>query len=301
MIELKDFTGVPLKLPGAYRMDDATYRADPCVPRALNATTAKVLIEQSPMHAKAFFDEEEPEDDKKFDVGLAAHVVMLERGRELAILEFPDYRSKAAQEARRVAIVEGNLPVLQHQYDRVEQMVDACSDYLDDIEPRPFTNGYAEVAIIAKMDDGTWLRALVDWLHADGLTIDDYKTTEDASPDAIERRLHSHGWDIQAAMHERILDLIDPDNAGRRKHRFVVQETKAPYVTTVGILSEAAMTMGRKRLHYAINVWQRCLATDTWPSYPSPITLGYPRWGETQWLEREVREGVVPPDVLKGG
>jgi hypothetical protein len=300
MIEIKDFYGALINEPGAYRMDDATYRSDPTGSFSLNSTTAKVLIEKSPLHAKRLL-EQDPEDEKVFDIGLAAHVMLLERGRTLAIIEASDYRTKAAQEARKAALSGGQLPILQHQHARVQTMLEATDSYIASIKPRPFMDGYAEIAIFAKQD-GMWLRALVDWLHQDCLWVDDYKTTdESAAPDAIERRMYSHGWDIQAAMHERILDQIDPDNAGRRKHRFVVQETKEPYVTTVGILSEEAMTMGRKRLNYAINVWQRCLSTDTWPSYPSPVTLGYPRWGETQWLEREVKEGAVPSDILKGG
>jgi hypothetical protein len=296
MIEIGDYSGGVIEETGAYRIEDGHYRL---YRDRLNSTTAKVIIEQSPMHAKALL-EQGPEDEKTFDIGLVAHVLRLERGRAIEIIEAPDYRTKAAQEARKLALDAGCLPILGHQYERARAMVDASEGYLDDIEPRPFTDGYAEIAIFAKLEDGIWLRALVDWLHADGLTVDDYKTTEDASPGAIERRMLQHGWDVQAAMHERILDVIDPDNAGRRKHRFVVQETKEPYVTTVGILSEEAMTMGRKRLNYAIDVWRRCLATDTWPSYPSPVILGYPRWGETQWLEREVKEGLVPPDILKG-
>lgn len=301
MIEIKDFDGVVIQEPGAWRMADAVYRTDPCVERALNTTTAKVLIEQSPLHAKLLL-EQPPEDEKTFDIGLVAHVLRLERGRTIEIIDAKDYRTKAAQEARNIARAGGKLPILAHQYNAARDMVDASNHYIDDVKPLPFADGYAEAAIFARLEGRTWLRALVDWLHVDGLTIDDYKTTDQsASPDSIERRMYLHGWDIQAAMHERILDLIDPDNAGRRKHRFIVQETKPPYVTTVGVLSEEAMTMGRKRLNYAINLWQRCLATDTWPAYPSPVTIGYPRWSESQWLEREVKEGVVPPDVLKGG
>jgi hypothetical protein len=51
------------------------------------------------------------------------------------------------------------------------------------------------------------------------------------------------------------------------------------------------MTMGRKRIEHAINIWRECMANNEWPMYPAEIVaLEYPAWQERQWLEREVAE-----------
>ncbi len=81
------------------------------------------------------------------------------------------------------------------------------------------------------------------------------------------------GWDIQAAMHERGLDVLDPDNAGRRKHFYVNQENEPPHALTVVEISEADLTMGRKKLTMAIDIWSTCMATNTWPAYPAETVL----------------------------
>jgi hypothetical protein len=74
-----------------------------------------------------------------------------------------------------------------------------------------------------------------------------------ASPYATGKLMANAGWHIQAAMHERILDAIDPKGAGRRKFYYVAQENEAPYALTVNQIGEAALTIGRKQVDYAVS------------------------------------------------
>jgi hypothetical protein len=72
--------------PGLYYgIDVNDYLADPCPDASLNASTAKILYEQSPRHAKHFHPRLNPKfrpgDDKKFDIPNVAHMLMLGRGR----------------------------------------------------------------------------------------------------------------------------------------------------------------------------------------------------------------------------
>jgi hypothetical protein len=118
----------------------------------------------------------------------------------------------------------------------------------------------------------------------------DYKTTGmSVAPHAVPALMASAGWPIQAAMQERILDLIDPDNAGRRKFYFVAQENYEPYALTVHLMTEGTMTMGRKMLTHAESIWRACMEIGEWPLYPAIVhTPEYPGWKESQWLVREI-------------
>src|SRR5262249_43552643 len=118
----------------------------------------------------------------------------------------------------------------------------------------------------------------------------DYKSSGlSCAPHSVEDRPSVMGWDIQAAMHERGLNILDPDNAGRRFHYYVNQENEPPYALTVIEISEADMTMGRKKLQMAFDIWSRCMKTGQWPRYPAETVLSRPRgYLETRFLEREI-------------
>jgi hypothetical protein len=75
--------------------------------------------------------------------------------------------------------------------------------------------------------------------HHGGLAARNKRSSTTTSRRAVVRAARGRGspvvmgWDIQAAMHERALDVLDPDNAGRRKHFYINQENEPPYALTV--------------------------------------------------------------------
>jgi hypothetical protein len=293
---------------GAYRMPHEAYHADPCPTASLNQSTAKVLLERSPLRAwwqhPRLNPQFERDEDPKFDLGSAAHRLLLGEGRDICILPFDDYRTKAAQVARDEARAMGKTPMLTKQADRAADMVAALRD-----QAPGFFLGHSEVAICWP-EGRFWFRSLIDNLSADCLLSCDYKTTDHSiAPHQIDRVMLNAGWDVQAAMHERALNAVDPDNAGRRKFVFIAQETEEPYPVVVYRMTEAVMTMGRKKLAHAIGIWRSCMTGGTWPSYPSPIDASYPQWAEAKWLEREIeadsraddKHAQLAVDYLMGG
>jgi hypothetical protein len=103
--------------------------------------------------------------------------------------------------------------------------------------------------MIAWQENGIWCRSLIDWLHTDLRTVDDYKTSGmSMAPHVIGGRAEAAGWHIQAAFIERGLDALDPQGAGRRRYRFIGQETDKPHALTVMHMNEYWMTMGRKKV-----------------------------------------------------
>jgi hypothetical protein len=287
--------------PGIYRdFPEADYFADPCSAPSLTQSIAKILIERSPLHAWYAHPKLNPDfqydDDTKFDVGNVAHKLLIGRGKDIVTLDFDDWRTNAAKKAREAAAAEGKVAVLAKKVRIAEALVRAARDGCDAagcsdaFEPG---KGSGEVVIAWKEPTGFWCRSMIDWLSTDQLTIYDLKTTAmSVAPHAVGRMMVAVGWDIQAAMIERGLNALDPNGAGRRKFRFVAQEDDLPHAVIVCELSEAVMTMGRKKLAMAMAIWDFCFANDRWPGYATEIVRPeYPGWAESQWLAREIAEG----------
>lgn len=307
--------------PGIYAdFPEAAYFGDPCPTPSLTQSVAKVLIERSPAHARL----EHPrlaaaaiEDDaaEKYDaakaIGNAAHKLILGRGRQIAVGDFDSFRSKDAKTWRAEQEAAGKLIVLAHHMARAEELAKAAPAQLAAAShERAFAGGQAEV-MLAWKEGNLWFRSLVDWM-GDTQTIYDVKTSGmSVAPHVIAERPSTDGWDIQAAMIERGLDVLDPAGAGRRKFHFVAIENEPPYALTVVRISEGDLTLGRKKLAYAIDLWSRCLAANAWPAYRAETIISRPKpWAETQWLAREIehadRQSVttqpqLDPETLMAG
>lgn len=289
--------------PGIYRgVSSADYFSDPCPEPSLTQSLCKILIEQSPRHAWTAHPRLNPQfeydDDTKFDIGNVVHRMILGRGKEIEVLHFSDWRTKASQEAREKAADEGKVAVLRHQYEQAADMADAARKQLERHEDRDaFTKGAGEVMLVWQ-EDGIWCRSLVDWLHDDMRTIDDYKSTKmSVAPHVLGLRAQAAGWEVQAAFIERGLNALDVGNRGRRRYRFIAQETDKPHALSVMHMDEHWLTMGRKKVQTAIALWHRAMRLDRWPAYPErSIVPEYPGFKEAQWLDRE-QSGEFEPDT----
>lgn len=288
---------------GIYRdFPTAAYFADPMPEPSFTQSLAKILLDQSPLHAFQAHPrlyvptvEEDESYDKAKAIGNAAHALMLGRGKDLAIEDFPDWRTKDAKAFKTAAIEAGKEPILRKHYDIAVQMVGRAQEQLQHIPGCKLAfdlfNGDSEV-VIASCEDDLWLRSMVDFLTPDLREVWDYKTSgQSAAPSVTGKLMASAGWHIQAAMHERILDEIDPDGAGRRRFLYVAQENYEPFALTVNEIDEAALTIGRKQIGYAIDIWRDCIQRDRWPAYPPRIIRPeLPGWHENGWLAREAAE-----------
>jgi PDDEXK-like uncharacterized protein DUF3799 len=290
---------IRISKPGIYpdiSADD--YFADPLPAPSLTQSIAKVLIEASPAHARLLHprlrppvtDDDVPEAYSKAKaIGSAAHAIMLGRGKAVAIGAFDDWRTKAAQTFKTVATLAGHIPILEKHHARAVEMVEAARKQLRAADcANAFVDGKSEV-MICWNEGPVWFRSLIDW-YAHPTELWDYKTSAmSCAPHLIGPMIERAGWHVQAAMHERGLDVHDPQNAGRRAFRFVAQEQHEPYALVVVELTEHWLVMGRKKLAHAATIWSRCIAADEWPSYPSGILCPeFPGWAETKWFDREI-------------
>jgi hypothetical protein len=268
------------------------YHQDPCQQPSLSASIANILVSQTPLHAWTAHPKLNPafrrKTDEKFDLGTAAHAMLLEGdGEKIAVVAADDWRTKAAKEQRDEARADGKVPLLAVQAGELFEMVAAAQTQLAafNLDPPCFTEGHPEHTLIWD-EDGVTCRARLDWLRDDYAAIDDYKTTSaSADPSRWVRTMYGLGGDVQAAFYlrgcERVLNV-------RPEWRYVVQETYPPYALSVVTLAASVLEVGGDKVEKAIRIWRDCLERDEWPAYPAVAErVEIPAYEETRWLERD--------------
>src|SRR5437762_6826395 len=116
--------------------------------RALSASGAWLLAEECA--AKFLWRSPwnplyEPEAKTDFDIGVAAHLAVLEperQARSIVLIEAGDYRTTKAREARDTARAAGKVPLLPYQFDIVRAI--AGSIRAHPIASEAFAGGEAE-------------------------------------------------------------------------------------------------------------------------------------------------------------
>lgn len=265
---------------------------------SLSASIAHQLVTSSPRHAWAnhprLNPNYQPVSDDKFDMGTACHALLLEGLNVVEVCDFPDWRTKAAKEARELARSHGRIPLLGHQYDDVLAMHTAVAEQISalDLDPLPLTEGKPESTIVWE-DDGVVCRSRLDWLLDDYTQIHDIKTrTRSGHPDEWCRgALYDHGCDIQAAAYIRAVKTV---TGVTPEFRWILIETNSPYAVSVVAPTAAVLTLGEAKWEKALSLWRGCLANDEWPAYGTGLHHAeLPPWIEARWIEREAREEMA--------
>ncbi len=301
---------------GLSPLTDTEYHSDPCSKPSLSSSIAKVLIDSTPLHAwlqhPRLNPDHKPTNDGKFDLGTAAHDALL-RGKtedHFVIVDEKTWQKNSAKDERAEAYLAGKTPLLTWQWRKVEAMTTAARRQLAELD-RPeryeldgalveHSFAWPERRVLSPdeileplpdMEQEIWCRAKLDVVRAELKFAWDYKTTKGkAHPDVIQRQLFTLGYDVQRAFYMRGLRAV----LGIEVWDFelVFQETEPPYLLAPYTLVAAAECFAARRVEYALDLWARCIHRDEWPAYPQQtISVDAPRWLETQWEDREVREG----------
>ncbi len=268
-------------------------------PPSLSASVAHKLLTRSPRHAWVSHARLnaawEPKTESRFDLGSAAHAIVLEGKRELiAALPYDDWRKKEAQQARELARLDGKIPLLADQAEAVTRMAMVVEDT---IATSPDLRGLgplvAETTLLWQ-DGVAWCRCRPDWMTADHAIVLSYKTTAaSAEPDAFTRGvLLGSGYDLQAAFEVNAVKAL----AGvEPKYVWIVQEVTEPYAVSLLGLSPELAEFAQQKYRRAVARWAECMRDDEWPAYPDRICwVDPPAWAVTQWTERH---GYQPPDT----
>lgn len=250
--------------PGVYDVAEDEYHAHP----ALSSSGARKLL---PPSCPAIFHYERENGaghKREFDLGHAAHRLVLGVGAELHVVDAENYQTKAAREDRDAAYARGEIPLLRHEFDTVQAMAVKLGQH-----PRAAEvfaeGGVAEQSLFwTDADTGVQCRARLDYFTADRIV--DYKTTTNVSLGHIAKSIDNFGYHCQDDWYRTAaveLGLIEPD----AQFLFVFQCKTAPYLVTVVELDDIDVKIGRDRNQMAREIFRDCTESGVWPAYSDDI------------------------------
>jgi len=250
-------------------ISNADYHADP----AISASQLKTVM-QSPYHYWSKYldpDRVAMVPTAAMRLGSLVHCAVLEpdelsKRYQLA----PDRRTKEGKAAVVEMAAAGIEAVSEADLAQALQMADAVRS--NSTAALLLSNGAAETSHwFDDIPTGLRCKCRPDWLSADGATIVDLKTCQDASPAGFAKAVANFSYQIQAAHYL----------AGTLATRFifVAVEKTAPYAIGVYELDTEALVHGSIARHNALQRIQDARAINEWPGYTDGIqTLQLPGW-----------------------
>lgn len=274
--------------PGLYLdLPSEVYHGDPIPGGSLSSTGARRIV---PPGCPALFhhDRTHPAEPKPiFELGHAAHAVVLGTGPEIIDMGPDDWRTNAIKAKVAEARERGAVPLKTPAYEAVHAMSAALREHAI-AGPLLTMQGTAEGSIFWQ-DRGIWRRARLDWLCS---YVVDYKTAESAEPTAVEKAMARYGLHQQADYYLDAARSIGRDPAG---FLLIVQEKTAPYLVTVAQPDHNALEVGRRQNRIAMDLYREATATGRWPGYALPYAdsdtnsevayLALPPWVEALFLK----------------
>ena len=256
--------------PGIHQgIPSATYHADCADTPSLSSSIAKLLLERPPYWAWAAHPKLNPEwkpaePKAAFDIGSAAHALLLENGKDIMVIVADNWLTNDAKAKRDDARGLGFTPVLTKEYEKTQEMSRIATEFLASygIDVSKTDN---ECTMIAEVD-GVLCRTRAD-IFMPGRIID-YKTTG-LNLDVFNKQASKFGYDLQAAMYLRVAAELGE----QCDWMFLVQETVAPYPVQMFKPTLEFLEVGRRKFEQALTIWSECLLMGEWPGYPRDVQL----------------------------
>lgn len=269
---------------GVHDMTDVEYHADPVPGGSLSSSGARKLLQPAGPARYRWEQDNPPPAKKTFELGTAAHKLVLGAGPDLVRIPADEWRSKEVKEQVAKVRARGAVPLKPADYQMVHDMADAIRAH--PVAGALFSpeRGEAEKTLIWQDElSGIWRRARLDWLpHPTNrrMIVADYKTTLSAAPGSIAKSVATYGYHCQ---HPWYLDGVHAVGlAEDAVFVFAFQEKTAPYLINVIELDYDAVYAGREANRRAIDVYTDCITTGIWPGYGDDVTqITLPRWANT--------------------
>ena len=274
------------------------YLADPCDEPSVSSGTVKALTESAPaavwQASRRLNPEHEEAQATRMDIGTAAHAMFVGAGEEIVEVDAPDYKTKAAREARDRAYAAGATPILAHMMSPIREMAETAQEYFSavpeygDLLPdmkRESVIVWREVGVTCRARPDFYIRQIETTLAP---IVVHYKTTTGTlSKRYLERLAVNSGWDHTSEHYGAGVMAL---TGHEPEQYFAVQEQAPPYLC-MSVRLDAAFTVGaRAARRVALAKWARCLRVEKWPGHrPETVRIECPPW-------HQLAEDI-PPDA----
>jgi hypothetical protein len=271
-------------------MDEDWYHMDPVQGGSLSVSGAKLLLK-----APAKFEyarRNGSKHTKAMDLGTRVHALVLGKGEEqIELLDFPNYTTNKAREARDAAIAAGKIPTKPQEMEEARAIADAVLKH--PTTGGLFTEGDAEVSMFWRDEEfKVMLRGRADYMtyFDDMPTIVDFKTSADASAEEFARSVYKYGYHRQDPHYREGWAAILKCDWQDIDFVFAVAETDPPYCVATYRVDPADTDRGREQNRIARERFRDCTESGTWPGYSEEIeNLQLPAYGRQQ-IDREINE-----------
>ena len=217
------------------------------------------------------------------DFGTLCHALTLRsRDKRLAVLPYPDWRTKKAQEAKAEAEQDGFIPVLSRDVRKAIRVAQAV--HAHPVAGALLADGRPEVSMFwdeeIPLDDGSshviGLRARVDWWHP-RCTVDLKTTGRDggAEPDAFARQAASLDYPMSAAHYTDGRAELTGETV---PFITITVETEPPWFVTVSQYHPDDLAAGRARMARAKHEFAARSLSGVWDDTTEIVTLPVPAW-----------------------
>jgi hypothetical protein len=241
----------------------------------LSPTIAKILVNRSPMHAwdaHRLGGNHKAEPSEAQVRGLALEAILFGDEAKLIAVDAPDYRGRAAQEARDQAQAENRVPVLAHKLAGYQAIADSWYYELNRLGIA-FEAGRNQARLEWDRGDCPCSGVLDHLILApESATIYDLKTCQDASPEACAKAISQHGYEIQHAAYVEAVETLYPATAGRVQMLFLFCEVERPYAVNIVQPAGTLRLVGRRKWEHAARTWAACLRDGLFPGYSAAVT-----------------------------
>ena len=263
-------------------LSDRVYHSDV---ETLSSTGARKIL-RSPARFKWDLDHPSPY-KRQFEIGHAAHTLILGTGSDIEVIDAPDWRANDARAAREQALACGKTPLLAKEFEQISALKEAALAH-EVVGPLLHRDDLVREVSMFWLDGATGAacRARPDLATADWSLLIDYKTTVDASPAGFAKSLGNFWYHCQQAWY---MDAVKHFTGRDPAFVFIAQEKTPPYLVGVYVVDQTAIELADAMNRKARLTWRRCTETDEWPGYtPEPTVVPLPAWSEKTLTEEYI-------------
>jgi exodeoxyribonuclease VIII len=245
---------------------------------AVNNSLLKIMVDQSPAHAKWYAENGRPE-TQALAFGSAADCYILEPSlfAKKYVMMPKDEDGKEYHKNTKVykEFAKNQRPEVEGilKQSELEDII-SISNCMEGSEAMALLRGGVSQLVLIWVDEPTGLtcKARLDYWNEQLHCITDLKTTRNAKPEEFAKDIFKFKYYQQAAFY---LDGFCSATGEEIAPSFVFFATEKvePYVHNALELGELSLTAGRASYRSALDRYAKCLKDDKWPMYREEVTM----------------------------